>query len=529
MSDTQGLYTGIAVVIDDQIHENGSEIAQIVAAIRKEGGHVVEHTELPVADDSLVNLEGASFFILDWHLESSTLTDIELGVSVPIPDQLSKEQVREKIEFLLKLKEHRVAPVFIFTAAGVETVKQALKKSAGKRQKGGAEIDLSHILVMSKSDVLKDGVFTVLNDWTKTNASALALKSWEQAYQTAKNALFVDFYSASPLWPAILWKNFYDDGVPPSDQLIKLLSRNLLSRMVPIKIEMEPFMTNIDAMIQKSRTNYLNTLLDVLQGERFVLSDRLHGDSIAPGDVFKIDSHYFLNIRPECDCVLRDGACDLELYLLSGDKLGPAGTAKKGGDPFAGRLAERNDEALVFAMYKRGTFSFDLKTLHKKSWMDAKKDRIGRLLPPFLTHVQQRYSSYLMRPGLPKIPIEAMEKTVKDTIERENAEAAKKALGSAAQPAADAKPLGTVKPISEAVGQAAESMPHAAVDANPQAAVEAVSQIQVVAVSEDIQDRLAKLDEGLPAREPEPTPKIAAADVPIAVTESTSTDGIDPE
>lgn len=31
-------------------------------------------------------------------------------------------------------------------------------------------------------------------------------------------------------------------------------------------------------------------------------------------------------------------------------------------------------------------------------------NRVGRLLPPFVTRVQQRYASYLQRPGMPRIP-----------------------------------------------------------------------------------------------------------------------------
>jgi hypothetical protein len=529
MSDAQGLYTGIAVVIDDQIHEEDSEIGQIVAAIKREGGQIVEHKALPVADDSLANFEGASFFILDWQLESSALTNVELGESVPIPDQLSKEQVREKIEFLLKLKEHRVAPVFIFTAAGVDSVKQALTKNLKKHQNRDSERDLSHILVISKSDVLKEGVFTVLSKWTKENAAALALKSWEQAYQTAKNQLFVDFFNASPLWPALFWKNFQDNGVPPSDELIRLLSSNLLSRMVPIKVDMSPFMTSIDAMIQADRARYQTTLLDVLQGERFVLSERLHDESIAPGDVFKIGSDYFLNIRPECDCVLRDGACDLELYLLKGEKLGPAATVKKGGSSFAGRLTERNDEALVFAMYKRSTFSFDLKTLHKKSWAEIRKDRIGRLLPPFLTHIQQRYSSYLMRPGLPKIPVEAMPQSVIDSMELVKAEAVKKAVEFITQPAASAVPHAAIEIDSGAMEQAAETILQAAGDATSEAAASAASQADAVAISSDSQGALPRAKEATPPKETGLTAEILASDKPMAVMETKPRDGIDHE
>jgi len=39
---------------------------------------------------------------------------------------------------------------------------------------------------------------------------------------------------------------------------------------------------------------------------------------------------------------------------------------------------------------------------------DAMEHRIGRLLPPYLTRLQQRYSAYLQRPGLSRIPRAAL-------------------------------------------------------------------------------------------------------------------------
>jgi hypothetical protein len=104
----------------------------------------------------------------------------------------------------------------------------------------------------------------------------------------------------------------------------------------------------------------------------------------------------------------------LTLYLLKGKKLSQGAAAKKIERPSAGQFTERDDEALVFAMYERSAFCFKLKELHQKPWDGLKDDRIGRLLPPFLTRIQQRYSAYLMRPGLPKIPTEAMPQAVLD-------------------------------------------------------------------------------------------------------------------
>jgi len=50
------------------------------------------------------------------------------------------------------------------------------------------------------------------------------------------------------------------------------------------------------------------------------------------------------------------------------------------------------------------SFCFQFKNLIVGEWKEWKDRRIGRLLPPYLTRLQQRYSAYLQRPGLTKIP-----------------------------------------------------------------------------------------------------------------------------
>ena len=41
-------------------------------------------------------------------------------------------------------------------------------------------------------------------------------------------------------------------------------------------------------------------------------------------------------------------------------------------------------------------------------WNNIKDNRIGRLLPPYITRVQQKYAHYLQRQGLPRIPKQAI-------------------------------------------------------------------------------------------------------------------------
>ena len=53
--------------------------------------------------------------------------------------------------------------------------------------------------------------------------------------------------------------------------------------------------------------------------------------------------------------------------------------------------------------------SFSLRKLSIKKWNEIKDNRQGRLLPPYITKIQQKYSAYIQRQGLPSIPKEAIE------------------------------------------------------------------------------------------------------------------------
>jgi hypothetical protein len=67
---------------------------------------------------------------------------------VVAPAGLKKENARKAIEFLKKLKEVCVAPVFVFTNEDVVDVEEQIKKHAELHTAG----DPSHILVKSKGE-----------------------------------------------------------------------------------------------------------------------------------------------------------------------------------------------------------------------------------------------------------------------------------------------------------------------------------------------------------------------------------------
>jgi hypothetical protein len=397
------LFHGIAVVIDDQILDEQSGIWKIQAQIKDEGCHVVSMQDLP-SNEQLKNLRSASFFIVDWNLISTTIgQDLGVGSSL-IPKGLLKENAARIVEFLKKLKAVRFAPVFIFTDHSVDTVREQLKKHKELIDEDGQ----THIFIQSKADVQASGVFKVLSNSLQSAPSAYVLKRWEREYENAKNALFLDFYNKSVYWPLLLWKTFEDDQVSPSIELGNLIGRNLLSRMTPFEFDLGPFQDALTSL-QNSEDNYRKLLLKVLEGERFLSKEQLHETSVAPGDVFKVKDHYFINIRPDCDCIARGNLQDaLELYLLEGSKLTQSQVGRIY-DMQYGLLRESDSQCIIFAMTAGTTVSFAFKTLKIETWGEWKSKRIGRLMPPFLTRLQQRYSAYLQRPGLNRVPEHALD------------------------------------------------------------------------------------------------------------------------
>lgn len=399
------LFHGIAVIIDDEVGVGAANIGQLQKQIEAVGSHVVAMTTLPGAG-ALANLGSASFFVVDWNLYGQAVAN-EGGAVVVIPEGLRKQYIAEMIAFLKELKKVRFAPVFVFTNENVEEIQDELKKHADLYD----ENDPSHILVKSKPEVLEKGIFTVLGEWLQGAPSAYVLKRWEWEYEKAKNALFLDFYGKSVHWPLILKNTFEKDEVSPSLELGNLIGRNLLSRMSPFKFDLESFDEGALEALEGDGENYKQTVIKVLEGERFITKDQLDANSIAPGDVFKSGGDFFINIRPECDCIARKGGNldDIELYLLKGSRLTPA-QVNKAYDETYGVIQDNDNQAIVFAMREGVTVSFKFKELVLKKWGDFKDKRTGRLIPPFLTRLLQRYSSYIQRPGLTRVPVAALSK-----------------------------------------------------------------------------------------------------------------------
>lgn len=394
--DIAALFRGPAVIIDDDVETEGASIRDLIDQLELHFIPCAKYSRLPDAA-TMDHFGGISFLLLDWRLiEDLTLKKaVEEGVAVPAG--LEKEMAESNIAFLTKLKECCFVPVFIFTDGDPEAIKTKLA-AAGLYD----TTKPNFILVKSKADLIKERMFEEIQLWLKSSASVYVLKEWERQYESAKNRLFIDFFNLSHSWPAILWENSKSDGANESQELGEVISRNLHSRMLPFSFEAE--------ILAGQTVTTKEEVRQVLEGERFISKENLTADVIGTGDLFYLRSQeYLLNIRPQCDLLRSASIDDVLLYCLKGTPFKENKINKSENYVLRkGQFRERADHAIVPFVHDGKLMEFLFKDLLLKTWGELKAKRIGRLLPPYITHIQQRYALYLQRAGLPRIPESAL-------------------------------------------------------------------------------------------------------------------------
>lgn len=397
MINTSELFNGVAVVIDDELNDPKANIKSIVKQIENQNIPMLKYTSLP-EDEVIKHFRNLSFIVLDWMLYDEEIKDL-IKNGGEIPRGLKKSIINDNINFIKKINELYYCPIFIFTN---ETDKDSL---INKLQKKNIIIDdrSSNIFVKGKLELRgRTKLFKVLNNWIEKNASIYVLKQWEKDYTKSKSKLFSEFYELSPDWPKVLWKNYDVDGTIPSKELGEFISRSLIARMTPYKFSKE-------IISKRGKRIDRMELRKVLEGTRFVKD--IDDSVISPGDLFKYHGKYYLNVRASCDLIHnRNGnnsIDDIEIYLIKGSKLSE-NDEKKLYNKFYHLFNENVNNTIVFPIDGGKAIDFQFKDLKIEKWSDWKGRRIGKILPPYIIRIQQKYALYFHRQGLPSIPQSAI-------------------------------------------------------------------------------------------------------------------------
>jgi hypothetical protein len=388
----RGLFNGIAVIIDDEIRDPAKNINRIMKQLSDKNIPMVQYESLPDIK-AIDHFQNISFMIFDWRL----FPEIP-GINVS--EEQQKQNDNANINFLIEFSKKCFCPVFIFTNEGIDEITSKLSDRGLYHKDRPNKIFIKH-----KEDVItEEKLFSEITQWLSETPSMYVLKQWQYGYNRAINNFFNDFQKYNPNWPLVMWKTYQSDHVNPSLEMGDLLTRNVYARMAPFDFKGSILGKQYSA-IEKTELRL------ILQGERYVKNNNLHRKEKCTGDLFKeIEPDgtitYWLNIRAQCDLV---GEANPDLYCLKGIPVDESLiNINDGPRLWKGQFLEKVNNAILAFIDDGCIIEFLFHDLEQFKWNDKKERRIGRVLPPYINKIQQRYASYLERQGLPRIPEDAI-------------------------------------------------------------------------------------------------------------------------
>lgn len=434
--DIAQLFKGIAIIIDDEIKDKTSTIYNIKTMIERRNIPVLEFDDIP-NKELIGSLEHSSFIVLDWEYVNDAERDIKnVEERISMPTTLQSEKEEELLEFIKETLEF-FAPIFIFTSHNPEDIKNRLTSeniiADGKNNR---------IFIKQKNDLASDDIlFKSIEDWLKQAPPVYVLKSWERKIIEAKNKLFIEMNRYSPRWTKIIWDCLNNDSIEAENEFGEFITRNLVNRISGYEFD--------ETILDCGETFSKEELAAVIEGERYI-SYEVQPEQAYTGDLFKKDQKYYLNIRAQCDLSRpkNDGTYNPKLYCIEGKKLKSKDiltedihftTEKelifKPNKHFSldeikcicedesrigelnnnfrqnrnciffnnGEIREKKPEVIIACIAGETAIRFNLE-IQVKEFEEFKDKRIGKLLPPYITRIQQKCSQHIVREGIMPVP-----------------------------------------------------------------------------------------------------------------------------
>jgi len=402
------LLNGISVIIDDALTKQSGDdlIFNIITQIEEKEIPCLKYIDIPPIEE-IKHFSNAGFILIDWKLNSSALSEGEALSGVKIGDALEEDTSQRIIDFIIKLKEAFFGPVFIFSAESEETIRRRLEAGFEKLGVSQSKDLLNYIFIKNKSDLANGNFYRIINEWFERSPAIYALIKWDIVSNKAKTDLFWHLYALNHDWPRVFWKIFKEDDTDPSLELSGLISKNFFARLSDCNF-------SEDLILQREERISKSDIRKLLAGERFISKSQLSPDRIYCGDLFYESNNetFYINIRPECDCISRTSGSDneVELYLLKGKRVLDADEIRFFNGDFHNFKEKINCVIMPFIEFNGETIliKFKLRDIKVKLYRDMREKRVGRLLPPYVTQIRLKYAGYLQREGFVPTPHEAI-------------------------------------------------------------------------------------------------------------------------
>lgn len=396
---------GAAVIVDDKIGNPEGALAEILRQLEDAAVPVVRMQELPRVE-SLVHWRQFGLIVLDWELTYSELDEPVEEFGITVPSGLQEGKYAEVTEFVRALLSETMLPIFIASSGDVEGIRQHLDDALTDLGAGNR----ARVRVYSKT-TLEFSLFDELEKSISDRPSVNVLRAWGRAYLDAEMSTFRHFVDSDEDWVMAMVKAARDDQSAVDHVLRETIARNIVNRIQPIAVELPD--SPSEAMGDAS------SLRRVVHLSAVVPAEALKGADLASGDLFvaESDTEPYSEIRilmtPDCDLVRRTRVRFLYLTAV----LHLANQNKNAVNRVKELRARRPESFLTAVLTPSGTeYKVALKDWESE-WVelsettDADMDtawpghrRIGRLMDPYISNVQQHFASEAIRKGLPRIP-----------------------------------------------------------------------------------------------------------------------------
>lgn len=441
--DVKELFSGIAVIIDNEVDKKEALIYKIRTSIVNNNIPVVAYDHIPPIQ-TVKSLRNASFIVLDWNFLDDPIGEDDVALMGLLgASELKKQKKEELIDFIKVLLDELFVPIFIFSGVEIEEVEDALSEE-GLYDKENA----NRIFVKSKTEVeSEEQLFSCIEDWLKKMPSIYAMKEWDKVFQTTKYSMFKEWHGYAPQWVSVIWNMLEMDSCEVHDEFGDFLTRNVVNRILGFNFDKDLF-----ALEGKSDVAQLKK---VIERERYIEYLEKKPEQAYTGDLFKDSKYYYLNIRAQCDLARKDDT--INLYLIKGKELKDkdivtedirfvsekqlkfpnksytleeieqmceSAADEENGNPEKllqlnnqfrkyrnlvffnkGELLERKPEIILACIDNGKMIKFDI-DLIIEPFAKYKDKRIGRVLPPYITRIQQKCSQHIIREGTMPIPRE---------------------------------------------------------------------------------------------------------------------------
>ncbi|MBH9984472.1 hypothetical protein [Bifidobacterium asteroides] len=340
--DIQKLFTGLAVVIDDEIANDQSTISSLIDKIEEQFNlFFVKLTKYP-NDDKAEALSYANMIILDWMFEIDSdddssqmsspeeepnsdgvspdgFSDSESETETPkLPSGSAKETEEDKIktDLIRQLLKASFAPIFIITND------KSLPKTAIEGEHDLKPYLGGRLVVVGKGELENShDIQNFLENWLNLNHESYLLKEWDITAKKAKQNFFMQYGKDNTKWADALWARLEEDDPSEFQNIMgEYLTRCIVNQMDDFSFDEELFNHPY-----KPDDTTDETMKQLVNDEKikWALDDSFPVHPHA-GDLYycDVDYHFELNIRADCDTARNNSdPRSSDLYCLRGEPL----------------------------------------------------------------------------------------------------------------------------------------------------------------------------------------------------------------